>query len=180
MRKEVQKRETGQRDVEIGSQRSQFQPSTFILSSGAFSLIEVTIALGIAAFCLIAMLGLLPSGMRNAATASEQTATIGILGDVLSDLKGTPVSSTNSPRFEISIPTAGNSTSQTLYFSENGTKEDTVSQARYSVVANLSAPTGSTVANTQVRIYWPAAASVANASGSIESVTVLDRFRNAP
>jgi len=176
MRQEVQKREIDQRDVEIGSQRSQLQPSTFIVSSSAFSLVEVTIALGIAAFCLISMLGLLPGGMRNAATATEQTATIGILGAVLSDLKGTPTNSTNSPRFAITIPASGSSASQTLYFTEDGHKVASASSARYAVVANLSAPTGSTVANAQVRIYWPAAASTTNASGSIESVTVLDRF----
>jgi uncharacterized protein (TIGR02598 family) len=176
MRKEVQKRGTDQRDVETGSQRFHLPPSIFLLSSGAFSLVEVTIALGIAAFCLISMLGLLPGGMRNAATATEQTATIGILGAVLSDLKGTPTSSTNSPRFAITIPASGSSASQTLYFTEDGHKVPSASSARYAVVANLSAPTGSTVANAQVRIYWPAAASTTNASGSIESVTVLDRF----
>ena len=177
MRKEVQKRETDQRHVEAGTQRFQLQPSSFILSSGAFSLVEVTIALGIAAFCLIAMLGLLPSGMRNAATASEQTATIGILGDVLSDLKATPLSTNASLAYTNSFPskTTGGTNVTTIYFSTEG-KSVSRALARYAVVTTLSCDAGSPTVKARIKIYWPAAAAETNASGSIESVTVLDRF----
>ena len=148
----------------------------------AFSLVEVTLALGIAGFCLIAMLGLIPAGMRNAATASEQTTTVGILGAVMSDLKGTPSGASASPRFGIPIPHPGSLASSNLYFSvDGGTKDEhnmdlTPSTARYAAVATLSAPANSTVVNTQVRVFWPAGATASNASGSIEGITVLDRF----
>ncbi len=153
-----------------------FPVSGFRFPVSAFSLVEVTLALGIAGFCLVAMMGLIPAGMRNAATASEQTMTVGILGSVISDLKGTPAATNASPRFGIPIPQPGNSASNTIYFSEDGQNVAGASTARYAAVATLSAPANSTVVNTQVRVFWPAGAAAANASGSIEGITVLDRF----
>ena len=141
-----------------------------------FSLVEVTVALGIAGFCLLAMLGLIPVGMRNAATASEQTATVGILAAVISDLRETPAGASASPRFGTTMPQPGNSASYTIYFSEDGQKVDGAASARYAAVATLSAPANSFAVNLQVRVYWPAGAGAANASGSIEGITVLDRF----
>ena len=42
--------------------------------SAAFSLVEVTLALGVAAFCLIAVFGLLPVGVNSDQTSIQQTA----------------------------------------------------------------------------------------------------------
>ena len=39
----------------------------------AFSLVEVTLALGIAAFCLIAVFGLMPVGVQTNRNAISQT-----------------------------------------------------------------------------------------------------------
>jgi uncharacterized protein (TIGR02598 family) len=151
----------------------------FRFSASAFSLVEVTLALGVAGFCLVVLLGLLPVGMRTTATASEQTATVGILGSIISDLKATPSDTSTSPGFAISIPQQGNSTT-TLYFTEHGEAVPEPTTARYAVVATLSAPASSSLVNTHIRIYWPPGATANNASGSIESMTVLDRSLNSP
>ena len=141
-----------------------------------FSLVEVTLALGLAGFCLVAMLGLIPAGMRNVATASEQTATVGILGSIISDLKGTPSGTATSPRFAITIPTAAGVTNvATNYFSEDGEKVASASAARYAAAITLSSDGTSSSVNAYVRIFWPAAAAT-NASGSVEGFTVLDRY----
>jgi type II secretory pathway pseudopilin PulG len=42
-------------------------------SRSAFSLIEVTLALGVAAFCLIAVLAMLPVGLKTQRTSANQT-----------------------------------------------------------------------------------------------------------
>jgi len=50
--------------------------------SGAFSLIEVTLALGIVAFALVAILGLVPVALRSAKEATEDTRVSLIAQDV--------------------------------------------------------------------------------------------------
>ena len=68
----------------------------------AFSLVEVTLALGIAAFCLIAIFGLLPVGMQTNRNATSQTAATNILSSVVSDIRASPKgSSTNSTQYGI-------------------------------------------------------------------------------
>jgi uncharacterized protein (TIGR02598 family) len=98
----------------------------------AFSLIEVVIALGIAAFCLITVFALLPIGINTNQNAFEQTAAAGIATAIAADLQGTPVVSTlttssSTSRLQIMIPQAGYSTApnqttayQTIFFTEAG------------------------------------------------------------
>src|SRR5437773_7001985 len=56
----------------------------------AFSLVEVTLALGVAAFCLIAVFGLVPVGVQTNRNATSQTAATNILSSVVSDIRASP------------------------------------------------------------------------------------------
>ena len=56
----------------------------------AFSLVEVTLALGIAAFCLIAVFGIMPVGVQTNRNATSQTAATNIMAAVIADLRATP------------------------------------------------------------------------------------------
>ena len=58
-----------------------------INSQAAFSLVEVTLALGIAAFCLMAVFGLVPVGVQTNRNATSQTAATNILSSVVSDIR---------------------------------------------------------------------------------------------
>ncbi|PYL54700.1 MAG: hypothetical protein DMF33_00490 [Verrucomicrobia bacterium] len=58
-------------------------------SATAFSLVELTLALGIAAFCLITLFGLLPVGVQTNRNATSQTAATNILTDVIADIRAT-------------------------------------------------------------------------------------------
>jgi hypothetical protein len=60
------------------------QPSS---EKAAFSLVEVTLALGVAAFCLIVLLGLLPSGLKTQQNSIQQTIANDIMGEILGDLR---------------------------------------------------------------------------------------------
>src|SRR5882724_12611096 len=53
----------------------------------AFSLVEVTLALGVAAFCLLAVFGLLPVGLQTNRNATSQTAATNIIAFVVADLR---------------------------------------------------------------------------------------------
>jgi type II secretory pathway pseudopilin PulG len=54
---------------------------------GAFSLVEVTLALGVAAFCLIAVLGLLPTTLKTQQASVQQTTANQIISTIFSDLR---------------------------------------------------------------------------------------------
>lgn len=166
------KPEAGGRRTKNNNPESILHPSSLILHPFAFSLVEVTIALGLAGFCLVALMGLIPAGLHNASTATEQTAAVSLLGDVVADLRGTPDTATTSPRYQISIPASGIATTST-YFSDDG-QTNTRSQSRYAVESTLT-PQPNDLVNARIRIYWPAMATSTNAKGSVESVTVLDR-----
>lgn len=53
---------------------------------GAFSLIEVTLAIGIVVFALVAILGLLPVAMKSSATNERETQATFIAQNIFSDL----------------------------------------------------------------------------------------------
>src|SRR5205814_3216642 len=85
--------------------------------TGAFSLVEVTLALGVAAFCLIAVFGLVPVGVQTNRNATSQTAATNILSSVVSDIRASPPGQGLSAKYRISRNKA---TFTTLYFDGQG------------------------------------------------------------
>src|SRR5215831_11590791 len=83
--------------------------------NAGFSLIEVTLALGVAAFCLIAVFGLLPVGVQTNRNAASQTAGTNIIAAVVADLRATPTTIDTSTQFGIPF-----GTNTTLYFDSAG------------------------------------------------------------
>ena len=93
-----------------------------------FSLVEVTLALGVAAFCLLAILGLLPVGLTSNRNAIEQTAAAGIATGIFADLRATPFTSGSngtSPRYKIPVPATGTAT-HNLFLREDGSAAGTL------------------------------------------------------
>jgi uncharacterized protein (TIGR02598 family) len=80
-------------------------------SRSGFSLAELTLALGIAAFCLVAVFGLMPVGVHTNRNATSQTAATNILAAVVADLRATPNAINTSSQFAITF-----GTDKTLYF----------------------------------------------------------------
>jgi type II secretory pathway pseudopilin PulG len=153
--------------------------------SNAFSLVEVTFALGVASFCLIAVFGLLPVGIQTNRNATSQTAATGILASVIADLRATPKPPTlnSSSQYKVTF-----GTSTTLYFDSAGrcsidlngsTKPDGSGwspnlQTRYQL--NVTFPWNSGLAyGADLKVTWPAAATQATASGSSEIFAAFDR-----
>jgi uncharacterized protein (TIGR02598 family) len=136
----------------------------------AFSLVEVTLALGVAAFCLIAVFGLMPVGVQINRNATSQTAATNIIASVVSDLRATPNPQIIPSKYGITF-----GADATLYFDGSGqfsTSQQTAS--RYKLVVTFpTSPTGLRYVN--LKVTWPAAATVANASGSVEMFAAFDR-----
>jgi len=139
-------------------------------SKCAFSLVEVTLALGIAAFCLIAIFGLMPVGVQTNRNATPQTAATNIIAAVVADLRATPKNSTTSSQFNIAFGT----NPPPMYFDGAGQFATTLgANSRYQLNMTWTGSAGLRYAD--VKVTWPAAASAANASGSVEAFTAFDR-----
>ena len=82
----------------------------------AFSLVELTLALGIAAFCLVAVFALIPVAVLTNRNATSQTAAANIMAAVVADLRATPKACTKSKQFGIQFGGA----LRTLYFDGQG------------------------------------------------------------
>jgi type II secretory pathway pseudopilin PulG len=55
--------------------------------TAGFSLVEVTLALGVAALCLLVLLGLLPTGLNTQKASIQQTTANQIISTIFSDLR---------------------------------------------------------------------------------------------
>lgn len=134
--------------------------------NAAFSLVEIVIALGIASFSLISMLGLLPVGLNNTHCATTQTGAMNLLTTISADIR--TAGSGTSARFGID-PTATNA--QTIYFDESGNVTDLQrGDARYKAVVQAVWQPSSNETVNRINITWPPQAPASNAMGSVEVV----------
>jgi uncharacterized protein (TIGR02598 family) len=159
--------------------------SLFARRPNAFSLVEVTLALGVAAISLLAIFALLPVGVRTNQVAIEQNASTDVLSAVAADLRTTTVTTprggaATSPRFGIAIrpnPVAANTTT-TLYFTSEGRFSTTLGPASRYRVSVTFLPNGAearTATLAHLNATWPAPAAPINAEGAAEMFIALDR-----
>jgi hypothetical protein len=74
-------------DGAAGSMKNSWNMKRPLSDVAAFSLVEVTLALGVAAFCLIAVFGLLPTSLKTQQTSIQQTTASQIISTIFSDLR---------------------------------------------------------------------------------------------
>jgi len=55
--------------------------------TAAFSLVEITLALGVAAFCLLAVMGMLPMGLKTQQASVQQTTANSIISQIEGKLR---------------------------------------------------------------------------------------------
>jgi uncharacterized protein (TIGR02598 family) len=145
--------------------------------SVGFSLVEVTLALGIAAFCLVGLFGLLPLGMQTNQSSISQTAAASVLSSVVADLRATPKTTPASLQYEITFGTA-----KTLYFDGAGRVVAPAAPnaiPRYRVTITFPPSPAGSFAPTFVTLKasWPALVDpeTATPAGSVETFTALNR-----
>jgi uncharacterized protein (TIGR02598 family) len=138
-------------------------------AAAAFSLVEVTLAIGIAAFCLITVFALVPVAVLTNRNATSQTAATNIMAGVVADLRATPKTASTSSQFAITF-----GTNKTLYFDGSGQFATSLgANSRYQVNIIWAGSAG--LRYSDVKITWPAAATAANATGSTEMFAAFDR-----
>ena len=146
-------------------------------SHSGFSLVELTLALGIGGFCLMALLSLLPLGMETNRIASSQTAAASIISSIVADLRSIPPSSLTSSQYNITLGTA-----KVLYIDDEGrpvSLTDPNAAPRYRIAItfppNPVGPFGSTFVS--LRISWPALGDpAATATGKLETFFAVNRY----
>ena len=152
---------------------------TTLRKSAGFTLLEVCIALGIAAVGIFALQQYMPTGLKVANNASDQTAATSMLASIAQDLRNTPAGATNSPGFGIPLPldTTNASTliSTNLFLAADGVGVLTPSQARYAAtvwLANAASATVTSLTTARIKVYWPP---TGNTQGSVETTTSFNR-----
>ena len=154
-----------------------------------FSLVELTLALGVAAVSLLVIFALVPTTLRTSQAAFQQTADTSLATAIAADLRSTPVGTTTSTRYQIPIPATGNAT-HTLFLGDDGKVSGTIDSDAvasqnpiYRATVWFYAPATSQRTATGVRILltWPALAdktantAPAKYAGAYEVFTALDR-----
>ena len=146
--------------------------AAFDSKTAAFSLVELVLALGIVAFCLFAVFGLMPVSMQTNRNAASQTAATNIIAAIVADLRTTPAAATTSPQFAITF-----GTDRTLYFDASGRSSTSLSpDSRYQLnIKWNAAPIGLQYA--VLRVTWPAPVDPATTapSGSVQIFVAFDR-----
>ena len=153
----------------------------------AFSLVEVTLALGVAAFALIAILGMLPAGLKTQQAGIQQTTANGIISEILADLRADirlPPGQTSKEQgqgFNLHGHWAQVAQPDTLYFTINGNSEGSAITA-FSVyratITYFQPPTpGYTTSLADIIISWPAPVDPATGvpAGKVETFIAVNR-----
>jgi uncharacterized protein (TIGR02598 family) len=151
---------------------------TLSRTNKGFSLVEITIALGIAAFCLLSIFALLPTGMNTNRSSVDETIGANLAAAIVADLRATPIfatgATTNSPTYGLDPDTDTGGTPHTLYLKESGEKGSSGADSDY--IALISVTKDKTVATTKaidIQIQAPAAAKIPHTV--FEAWTALDR-----
>ncbi len=120
-----------------------------------FSMIEVVMALGVAAFCLVILMALLPVGINSDKATSQQTIASHLADAAMADLREAPLATQSylpagvlySPRFRFALPAAAGGAPQTVYVADDGTPL---------TVPGANLPAGTAVATYRVNVLGPA------------------------
>lgn len=154
----------------------------------AFSLVELTLALGVAAFCLIAVFGLIPVGVQTNRNATSQTTATNIIAAIIADLRAGATSGF-APVYCI---TFGNT--KTIYCDDhdacsfdaaglilpcnNGaTFPNIKTRYRATITFPSPPPSISNVTYANVKVTWPAEADLSTTTpeGSVQMFAAINR-----
>jgi type II secretory pathway pseudopilin PulG len=158
----------------------------------AFSLVEVTVALGIAAFCLVAVFGLVPVGVQTNRNATSQTAATNILSSVVSDFRASPPAAGGTAKYGIARNKLSSSTvcfdgqGQFTTLSGNAPCPATfiptggvTTSSRYRLYVSIGSNNNAVVYPNYayLKVTWPAAvdplSTTITPSGSVETVAAF-------
>jgi uncharacterized protein (TIGR02598 family) len=156
--------------------------------ANGFSLVEVTLALGVAAFCLVGILGMLPVGLKTQQAGVQQTTANAIISQILGDLRADvrlppgKASKEQDAGLGLNGHWAAVATPDTLYFTNEGRKTGSLNAATAPADAAFRAtityrlPPTDTTSLASITISWPAAQNdLTKVAGSVETLIAVNR-----
>lgn len=151
-------------------------------SATGFSLIELTVALGVAAFCLITVFGLLPVALMTQQASVRQTTATAIISQIVGDL-GSAVRlppGQQSKQFSLTGHWAAQATPDQVYFMTDGTfivgstnQQTAPTNAVFRAIVTYLKPPTETTSLADITVTWPAQAAVP--TGSVETFAAINR-----
>jgi uncharacterized protein (TIGR02598 family) len=129
-------------------------------SKNAFSLIEVVIALGIFAFCIVGIVGLLPIAANSVKSVSQETNANNIAESISGFWQVAPTGAPSSGNFTMGNFTVGTTGNQTLYYNSEGSNVDDLTDASLRLVYDVNALSGfPNTFTVNLTFTWPPNAS---------------------
>jgi type II secretory pathway pseudopilin PulG len=154
----------------------------------AFSLVEVTIALGLLAFCLVALIGLLPMALGSVRSARAEAAAVNALRQIASSIRSAVPGNqplayrATGPYDSLSWSLGGGTITTNLqYVSESGFPATGSTEGKFAARIELTPPADlGTPGTARISVAWPSqaewdetSARWKNADGSVSTWTVF-------
>ena len=159
--------------------------------TAAFSLVEVTLALGVAAFCLIAVLGMLPVALKTQQASVQQTTANQILSEATADLRASVryppglQDKLNDQQKTLKGHWALVGTPDTLYYTNEGAQTGGItpatvpSDAVFRLTLTYLLPPTDTTSMANITVTWPAQVDPATGTpaGSVQTFIAVNRLQ---
>ena len=149
------------------------------IGHAGFSFVEVMLALGIAAFCLVPILAMLPIGLTSNKNTVEQTEAANLVSLIEADLRSAPkTTGAKSPVYQVAIPdnpAASVTVPAPLYLDEDAKPVTTPTSAKYRVTLSFGIASGRCATPLNILATWPTQVDPSQASGRFEAASSLDR-----
>ena len=162
-----------------------------------FSLVEVVLAIGVASFCLLTVLALLPTGLKTNQIATDSTKANQVISQIIADLRADvrlppgQASKESTQGFSLHGHWAAVATPDTIYFTQDGRQTGQVNQgtvpadAAFAATVRYLFPPTLTTSIAQIVVAWPAASvhvdpntgviDTTSAVGSVNVFTAVNR-----
>ena len=158
-------------------------------STAAFSLVEVTLAIGVAAFCLVAVAGMIPAGLKTQRASANQTKANGIMSQCVqflrSDVRLPPglASKAQGDWSKLHGNWLNRTVPDTLYFTNDGVEinnswnqSTAPSNATFKATISYLFPPTATTSIAKITVSWPAAQTdLTKVEGSIDMFAAVNR-----
>jgi type II secretory pathway component PulJ len=156
----------------------------------AFSLVEIVIALGVAAFCLIAVMGMLPIGLKTQQASVNQTKANAVMSQAINFLRADvrlppgQAKKAEGDWTNLNGHWQGVAVPDTLFFTidgkENGYGQGSAPPAPADAVFRATItylfPPTATTSIAKITVSWPAAQSdLTKVAGSIDMFAAVNR-----
>jgi uncharacterized protein (TIGR02598 family) len=154
-----------------------------------FSLVEIVISLGVAAVCLVAVMGLLPIGLKTQQASANQTKANSVLAQIIDDLRADvrlppgQASKAQGDWSNLHGHWAQVATPDTLYFTaeanyiNNSLNAGTApATAVFRATITYLFPPTATTSIAKITVSWPAAQSdLTKVAGSVDMFAAVNR-----